>query len=100
MPVHYKKNLVVFDDVVSVEDAEDLLQWCQKNPRAKADFSTCLHLHAANLQVLLAWRSPHGRKTNPWRPGCTQPWTPEQLTGSKKQPWQKPYWSSMIRQRC
>jgi len=54
MPVHYKKNLVVFDDVVSVEDAEDLLQWCQKNPKAKADFSACLHLHAANLQVLMA----------------------------------------------
>ncbi len=54
MPIHYKKNLAVFDDVVSVEDAEDLLQWCQKNPKAKADFSACIHLHAANLQVLMA----------------------------------------------
>ncbi|MDY7574815.1 hypothetical protein [Actimicrobium sp. CCI2.3] len=54
MPIQYKKNLAVFDDVVSVEDAEDLLQWCQKNPKAKADFSGCIHLHAANLQVLMA----------------------------------------------
>lgn len=54
MAIIYKKNLATFDEVVSVEEAEDLLQWCQKNPRAKVDFSHCLHLHAANLQVLMA----------------------------------------------
>ncbi|MFT5534385.1 MAG: hypothetical protein ACI8WM_001202 [Burkholderiaceae bacterium] len=56
MPVHYKKNLAIFDEVVSVEEAENLLQWCQKNPTAKVDFSDCIHLHAANLQVLMAAR--------------------------------------------
>lgn len=58
MAILYKKNLVIFDHVVSVEDAEDLLQWIQKNPKGKADFSCCVHLHAATLQVLMAARLP------------------------------------------
>jgi hypothetical protein len=54
MPIRYKKNRAVFDAIVSVEEAEDLLQWRQKNPKGKVDFSACTHLHAANLQVLMA----------------------------------------------
>lgn len=56
MPIHYKKNLAVFDGIVSVEEAEELLQWRQKNPKGKADLAGCTHLHAANLQVLMATR--------------------------------------------
>jgi hypothetical protein len=54
MAIVYKKNVAIFDDAVSVEEAEDLLDWIQKNPKGKADFSRCTHLHAADLQVLMA----------------------------------------------
>jgi hypothetical protein len=54
MAITYKKHLALFVDVVSVEEAEDLLEWIQKNPKGKADFSRCTHLHAADLQVLMA----------------------------------------------
>jgi len=37
-----------------VEEAEPLLEWLQKKPKAKVDLSKCTHLHTANLQVLMA----------------------------------------------
>ena len=54
MPIEYRKSLAMFRDVVSVEDAEALLEWLQKRPSARADLSACGHLHPANLQVLMA----------------------------------------------
>ena len=54
MGIEYKKNLAVFSDVVSVEDAEALLEWMQKKSAARVDLSACTHLHPANLQVLMA----------------------------------------------
>lgn len=54
MAITYKKNLALFADAISVEEAEDLLEWIQKHPKGKADFSRCTHLHAADLQVLMA----------------------------------------------
>ena len=54
MPVSYKKNLVQLSGVVSVEDAEGLLEWLLKKPAAKVDLAGCTHLHPANLQVLMA----------------------------------------------
>jgi len=54
MPIEYRKNLAAFVDVVSVEEAEELLEWLQKNPSAKVELAKCSHLHPANLQVLLA----------------------------------------------
>jgi len=56
MPITYRKKSAIFDSLVTVEDAEDLLQWIQKNPQGKVDLSGCTHLHAANLQVLMATR--------------------------------------------
>ena len=56
MAIQYKKNAAHFDGNISVEDAEELLGWIQKNPKSKADFTRCTHLHAANLQVLMAAR--------------------------------------------
>jgi hypothetical protein len=53
MPIVFKKNRAVFQDEVSVEEAEGLLEWLQKRPAAKADLSACSHLHTANLQVLM-----------------------------------------------
>jgi hypothetical protein len=54
MPIEYKKNLAVFSDMVSVEEAETLLEWLQKKSAARVDLSACTHLHPANLQVLMA----------------------------------------------
>ena len=54
MPIDYKKNQVVFRDIVSVEDAEGLLQWLHNKPAATVDLAACTHLHPANLQVLMA----------------------------------------------
>ncbi|WP_165678122.1 hypothetical protein [Metapseudomonas otitidis] len=41
---------------VSVEDAEALFDWLRSTPKAKLDLKACTHLHAANLQVLMATR--------------------------------------------
>jgi len=54
MPITYKKNQAQLTDVVSVEDAEGLLEWLLEKPSAKVDLSGCTHLHPANLQVLMA----------------------------------------------
>jgi hypothetical protein len=54
MPITYKKNQALFADVVSVEEAEGLLEWLLKKPAGKVDLSGCTHLHPANLQVLMA----------------------------------------------
>ena len=58
MAISYKRNMAVLEGTISVEAAEDLLQWLQKHPKAKADLSGCTHLHAADLQVLMAARVP------------------------------------------
>jgi hypothetical protein len=54
MGIEYKKALAIFSENVSVEDAEGLLDWLVKNPKGKINLVACTHIHAANLQVLLA----------------------------------------------
>lgn len=54
MSIEYKKSVAVFEESVTVEDAEELLGWLIKNPKGKINLSTCKHIHAANLQVLMA----------------------------------------------
>ncbi len=54
MAIEYKKSLAVFDENVSVEEAEGLLDWLIKNPKGKLNLTTCTHIHSANLQVLMA----------------------------------------------
>ena len=56
MPIEFKKNRVIFRDVVRVEEAEALLEGLQKKPSAKVDLSDCTHLHTANLQVRMVAR--------------------------------------------
>jgi hypothetical protein len=53
MPIEFKKNRVVFRDVVRVDEAEALLEALQKKPAIKVDLAACTHLHTANLQVLM-----------------------------------------------
>jgi len=54
MAVEFDNNEARFRDVVSVEDAEALLEWLQNKPSARIDLADCTHLHQANLQVLMA----------------------------------------------
>ena len=56
MPIEFTGDRVIFRDVASVEEAEPLLEWLQKAPDAKIDLAACVHLHTANLQVLMAAR--------------------------------------------
>ena len=56
MPIEFKRNSAVFHDVVSVEEAEKLLEWLQRKPAAKVDLTRCNHLHTANLQGLMTAR--------------------------------------------
>jgi hypothetical protein len=54
MAIEYKRSLAVFSDFVGVEEAEALLEWLLKNPKGKINLAECGHIHAANLQVLMA----------------------------------------------
>lgn len=70
MTIQYKKNQAVFRDVVSVEEAEALLEWLQKKPAARVDLGACSHVHPVNLQVLMtaqptvsAWPTDTGLAT-------------------------------------
>jgi hypothetical protein len=54
----YKRNVAVFAETVGVEDAEGFLAWLHKHPKPKLDLVACTHLHAAQLQVLMAARLP------------------------------------------
>jgi len=54
MPMEFKKKQVFLRDIVSVDEAEALLEWLQNKPGARVDLSQCSHLHPANLQVLMA----------------------------------------------
>lgn len=58
MGIEFQKKAVRLVDVVGVEAAETLLEWLQKHPRGKIDLASCTHLHAANLQVLMAAGRP------------------------------------------
>jgi len=56
MGVRYLKKHAALEGVVSVEDAETLAQWLQRQPAPAVHLGKCEHLHAAALQVLLALR--------------------------------------------
>ncbi|AWM93730.1 hypothetical protein DJ564_24550 [Pseudomonas sp. 31-12] len=56
MTIHFQKKSARMEGVVGVEEAEGLLDWLQRHPDAKINLASCTHLHAANLQVLMALR--------------------------------------------
>ncbi|MBK1647576.1 hypothetical protein [Rhabdochromatium marinum] len=57
MPIEFQSDQAVLLDIVTVEEAETLLEWLQENPAAKVNLADCTHLHPANLQVLMAAKS-------------------------------------------
>jgi len=56
MSIRYLKKHAVLEGIVGVDDAEALVQWLQKQARPAVHLGGCEHVHAAVLQVLLAWR--------------------------------------------
>ncbi len=54
MAIVYTKNKAVFSDAAGAEEAETLLEWLGKHPKGKIDLGACVHLHPANLQVMMA----------------------------------------------
>jgi hypothetical protein len=69
MSIEFKKNQAAFRGVVTVEEAEALLEWLQKRPAARV-MSACSHLHTANLQVLMAAKTEVA--TWPGDPDCAR----------------------------
>jgi len=54
MAIKYKGDTAVLKDVVSVEEAEGLLEWIHNTPKVRIDMSKLIHIHTACLQVLMA----------------------------------------------
>lgn len=56
MSLTFKRDVAHLSDQVTVEDAETLLEWLAGHPAGKVNLKNLEHLHAANLQVLMATR--------------------------------------------
>jgi hypothetical protein len=54
MAIVYKKTTAVFQDTVTVEEADGLLEWLLKGTKHSVNLAECQFLHCANLQVLMA----------------------------------------------
>lgn len=67
MAIRYLKKHAALEDIVTVEDAQTLLDWLKKQPKPAVNLSKCKHLHAAVLQVLLVTRPQvTGDISDPW----------------------------------
>jgi hypothetical protein len=67
MAIRYLKKHAALEDIVTVEDAETLLEWLKKQTKPAVNLSKCKHLHAAILQVLLVIRPQIvGEVPDPW----------------------------------
>ena len=56
MGIEINDDCLQITELLGVEDAEILLDWLLKHPEGNLDLAGCTHLHAANLQVLMATR--------------------------------------------
>ena len=54
MTIQYEQKTARLIDFVSIEEAEGLLEWLQTQTQGQLNLAACTHLHAANLQVLMA----------------------------------------------
>lgn len=67
MSIRYLKKHAALEGVVSVEDAEALAQWLQKQAKPAVHLGKCEHLHGAALQVLLTLRPTlNAPPADPW----------------------------------
>jgi hypothetical protein len=56
MSLTFEEDIARLTDLVTVDDAENLLAWLATHPNGRVDLAGMRHLHAANLQVLMAAR--------------------------------------------
>ncbi|MTW21422.1 hypothetical protein [Allochromatium palmeri] len=56
MPIDVSDSVLVARELLSVEDAESVLDWLIQHPHGQIDLADCNHVHAANFQVLMAAR--------------------------------------------
>ena len=56
MTIRYLKKYAALEGHVTVDDAEVLAQWLQKQAAPAVHLGKCEHVHGAVLQVLLALR--------------------------------------------
>ncbi len=56
MSVRLEGQVIVLEGVCRVEDAEPLLRWLQADASRLVDLSEAEHLHAAVLQILMAFK--------------------------------------------
>lgn len=67
MSIRYLKKHAALEGNISVEDAETLAQWLQKQAAPAVHLGKCEHLHGAALQVLLALRPQlKAAPADPW----------------------------------
>jgi hypothetical protein len=52
--IRYDDDVAMFEDTIGADEAEPLLEWLQRRPAPRIDFAGCVHVHPANLQVLMA----------------------------------------------
>lgn len=78
MSLTFKRDVAHLAEQVTVEDAETLLEWLVRHPAGKVNVKNLEHLHAANLQVLMATRSkvtvwPADSDIRTWLEAALQP---------------------------
>ncbi|WP_372983333.1 hypothetical protein [Marinobacter sediminum] len=56
MSMRFTSRTAHLEDSVSIEDAEQLLDWLVKHPKAGVNLSKCVHFHTAIQQVLLRFQ--------------------------------------------
>jgi hypothetical protein len=54
MAITYQKKVALLREVVGIDETDGLLEWLRQVPARRLDLSACTHLHAANLQVMMA----------------------------------------------
>ncbi|TNC83989.1 hypothetical protein [Thalassolituus sp.] len=62
MPIVYSEKEASLQEVVTIQEVDDLLEWLLANTDASIDLAECRHLHLAALQTLASAR----RKVSAW----------------------------------
>ena len=57
MPIVYSEKEASFQEVVTIQEVDDLLEWLIANADASIDLTECRHLHLAALQTIASARS-------------------------------------------
>jgi hypothetical protein len=78
MTVEFKRNRILLRGQVAHEQAQALLDLLLAHPAARVDLAACTHLHAANLQLLIAARPavaawPKDQGLRPWLQAALKP---------------------------